>query len=272
MELLIFRHMWGIDQPWQPVYPQIKALKYGGIEVALSLIENKGEFFETLQENQFRLIPMIFTEGQSVDEHIDSFKKQVDAAVDFKPMQITCHSGRDAFSESDSMRFFTEVTKFEADHDVAVAHETHRGRIMYNPWITAKLLDRFSELKLCCDFSHWVCVCERLIDDQIDIIRQCAERTTHLHARIGYGEGPQVPDPRAPEYRNELVAHERWWDIVWEAQKEKGVHFSTLTPEFGPPPYLHTLAHTNTPVANLWDVCNWVSDRQRKRFAESQSA
>ena len=41
MELLIFRHMWGIDQPWQPVYPQIKALKYDGIEVALSLIENK---------------------------------------------------------------------------------------------------------------------------------------------------------------------------------------------------------------------------------------
>ena len=50
-----------------------------------------------------------------------------------------------------------------------MAHETHRGRILFNPWITCRLLDRFEHLKLCCDFSHWVCVSERLIDDH------CAE-------------------------------------------------------------------------------------------------
>ena len=47
------------------------------------------------------------------------------------------------------------------------------------------------------DFSHWVCVCERLIEDQIDIVRQCAERCLHVHARVGYEEGPRSPN-RAP--------------------------------------------------------------------------
>ena len=42
---------------------------------------------------------------------------------------------------------------------------------------------------------------------------------------------------------------------------------STLTPEFGPPPYLHTLPHTNVPVADLAAVCDWMASRQRDRFA-----
>ncbi len=127
--------------------------------------------------------------------------------------------------------------------------------------------ERFENLKLCCDFSHWVCVCERLIDDQTAIIAQCAQRAIHLHARVGYEEGPQVPDPRAPEYRQHLEAHERWWDIIWSAQKQRGMEESTLTPEFGPPPYLHTLAYTGTPVAKLWEICNWQAKRQAERFA-----
>lgn len=266
MELLVFRHLWGVDPPWEPVYPQIKTLRYVGIEVAISLIKDRSAFIEMLQENRFHFIPMIFTEGKSVDEHIVSFKKQVDEAVRFNPIHITCHSGRDFFTEDGSFRFFQEALKYEADAGVSVAHETHRGRIFYNPWITAKLLDRFIDLKLCCDFSHWVCVCERLIDDQIEIIKQCAEHAIHIHARVGYMEGPQVPDPRAAEYKNELEAHERWWSIVWAAQKQRGAKYSTLTPEFGPPPYLHTLAHTNVPVADLWDVCNWQAQRQREHF------
>ena len=46
------------------------------------------------------------------------------------------------------------------------------------------MLERFAELKLVCDFSHWVCICERLIDDQLDIIKLCAERCHHLLEEI----------------------------------------------------------------------------------------
>ncbi len=30
------------------------------------------------------------------------------------------------------------------------------------------------------------------------------ESTVHVHARVGYEQGPQVPDPRLPEWRYAL--------------------------------------------------------------------
>lgn len=268
MKLTLYRHLWGVEEPWETVFPKIKERGFTGIETHLLPEKDKQQQFHTLlKQYDFRFIAMIFTEGKTVDEHITSFEKQIIETLDFEPVKVNCHSGRDAWTGEENSRFFAETLRIEYKHGLPVAHETHRGRILYNPWTTYGLLNQFPQLKLCSDFSHWVCVCERLIDDQIEIIEKCAERTIHLHARVGYNEGPQVSDPRAPEYRMELEAHERWWDIIWAAQNKQEVKESTLTPEFGPPPYLQTLPHSQDPVADLWDICNWQAGRQAERFS-----
>jgi hypothetical protein len=112
-------------------------------------------------------------------------------------------------------------------------------------------------------------VAERLLDDCGPIIELAASRCIHIHARVGYEEGPQVPDPSAPEYQRHVEAHERWWDLVWKSQQARGFAHSTLTPEFGPPGYLHTLPHTNVPVADLDRVCKYMADRLAARFARA---
>jgi hypothetical protein len=88
-----------------------------------------------------------------------------------------------------------------------------------------------------------------------------------VHARVGYEQGPQVPDPRAPEYQRHLEAHEAWWRLVWKAQERRGFRISTLTPEFGPPDYQHTLPFTRAPVSNLEEICDWQARRQMESFA-----
>ncbi len=186
--------------------------------------------------------------------------------ADTKPLQINVHGGRDAFSKAEAMAFYQEAVRVEKDIGIPVSHETHRSRVFYNPWITRDILLEIPDLKLCCDYSHWVNVCERLLDDEIDILKLCAERCLHVHARVGYEQGPQVPDPRAAEYQAHVAAHERWWDMIWEAQQQSGKSFSTLTPEFGPAPYLQTAPHSNTPVAVLDEICYWQMQRQRGRF------
>ena len=60
------------------------------------------------------------------------------------------------------------------------------------------------------------------------------------------------------------------WDMIWKSQRARGLAESTLTPEFSPPPYLHTLPHTNVPVADLANVCDWMARRQIKQFAAFQ--
>jgi hypothetical protein len=111
-----------------------------------------------------------------------------------------------------------------------------------------------------------VTVCERLIDDQLPAVHLVAAHCLHVHARVGHAQGPQVNDPRAPEWATELAAHERWWDLCWAAQERRGLAESTLTPEFGPPTYQPTAPYTRAPLADLEGVCDWMTRRQRERF------
>ncbi len=87
-----------------------------------------------------------------------------------------------------------------------------------------------------------------------------------MHARVGYCNGPQVPDPSAPEYATELQLHLKWWRHVWEGMRKRTLEYAYVEPEHGPAPYLHTLPHTNVPVANLWTVNSWVGRRVTEEF------
>jgi hypothetical protein len=267
MKLILFRHLWGVAGEWEDLFPRFKRAGYRGIESPVPPTADRKRFRALLQKHGLEFIPQIFSYGKTVQDHLDSLREQIVTARSFAPRLINAHSGQDAFSEDDGIRFFEGALRLEGRCGVAIAHETHRGRILYNPWVTSRLLTRFPDMKLCCDFSHWVCVCERLIEDQIDIIRQCADHCLHVHARVGYEQGPQVPDPRAPEYERHLKSHETWWRLVWGAQEKRGIRISTLTPEFGPPTYQHTLPFTGVPVSNLEEICDWQAQRQAENFA-----
>jgi len=267
MKLALHRHLWGVTEPWDTVFPRIKSLGFAGIEAGLPAADHRGRLRDLLDQHGFSFIPQIFTGGgNSVDDHLASFRRQVDEARALGPLLINAHSGRDFWSAADSLRFYTEALAIEFASGITVTHETHRGRCFYSPWVTRPVLEALPALKLTADFSHWVVVAGRLLDVDLDTVRLAARHTHHLHARVGYEEGPQVPDPRAPEYQRHVEAHERWWDLVWDAQQARGQSVSTLTPEFGPPAYLHTLPYSNVPVANLWDICTSFAQRQAERF------
>ena len=167
---------------------------------------DRGRFRELLDRYGFEFIARIFTAGDALDGHLESFRRQLAEAQGLRPRLVNSHSGLDACTESESERFFAVALDIASRMGAAVAHETHRGRVLFNPWVTRRLLARLEGLRLCCDFSHWVSVAERLLDDQIEVLRQYAARCDHLHARVGYEQGPQVPDPRAPEYQPHLEA------------------------------------------------------------------
>jgi hypothetical protein len=162
------------------------------------------------------------------------------------------------------LAFYEQALILEKAISIPVGHETHRGRAMFTPWATARLLQDLPDLKITADFSHWCCVCESLLEDQTDNLKLAFERTIHIHSRVGYAEGPQVPHPAAPEYKLELDTHEGWWQEIVDLWESKNPSAITLTPEFGPPGYMHTLPFTNQPVADLWEVCLWMANRLKK--------
>jgi hypothetical protein len=120
-------------------------------------------------------------------------------------------------------------------------------------------------MKLTLDISHWCVVHESLLKDQKEAVAQALSKTGHIHARVGHQEGPQVTDPRAPEWQDALMAHLAWWDEVVKMKNQQGSAITILT-EFGPPMYLPVVPYTQQPLANQWDINVYMLNYLRNRY------
>ena len=261
-----FRCLWGVTRPVSEALPLLKQAGYSGVEWKGLNAQNTPDFRQQLRDFDLTFIAQIHTTGQNVAEHLRSFRSLIDGVLPLEPVLINSQSGLDGWSPGEKEEFMGEALRIEQEYGLPIAHETHRGRITFSPWDTSRLLTTFNDLKLTCDFSHWVNVCERLLDREAAIIGQCAERCIHIHARVGYEQGPQVTDPAAPEWAGHVAAHERWWQQIWQAQLHRGMLVSTLTPEYGPPLYHHTLPFSQEPVSDLWTICDWQWKREKALF------
>jgi sugar phosphate isomerase/epimerase len=271
MHLLLFRSLWTNRFDLKAALDDCDSGAFDGVEGPVPADANaRREFAFLLQAAGFPFIAEIATGGgyvpteASPERHLEDFRRQAEAAAACSPLFFTVLAGCDAWPLAQSVEFFGRILSCAAEIGVVASIETHRSRPTYNPWATRGLIEQLPELRLTCDFSHWCCVCERLVlDTEPAILALCAERAHHVHARVGYEQGPQVPHPGAPEYRAALASHERWWDAIWAAQDGRG--FTTMTPEFGPDGYLQAQPYTAAPVADLDSVNYWMAARQRDR-------
>jgi hypothetical protein len=157
---------------------------------------------------------------------------------------VNGHSGSDAWGEPESLEFFSTL---HAGLDAAgldgaaiprLSHETHRGRILCCPFVTARLIAAIDRpLQLTSDFSHWVVKSERLLDTPAEsaLLRDViAPRVSHIHARLGTRQTPQVSDPRSEETRDARERFFSFWQECWEAQRRAGTEEVTACVEYGP--------------------------------------
>ena len=270
MELKVYKCLWGVAEINEAAINAYKLKGYDGIEwKALHAVKHK-EFTHWLADNDLDFIAQIHTGGGlTVDDHLYSFENLVNLSLSLHPVIINSQSGCDHWNFKERCAFIEGALRMEQQYKVPVAHETHRSRITYNPWNTEALVKEFPDMKVCCDFSHWVTVCERLLTTEQEQINAVVKAAIHIHARVGYEQGPQVPDPRAPEYENQVKAHESWWQTIWQAQQKRGLETITVCPEYGPPPYQHTMPYSQQPVSKVEEICDWASDRIRIQFNET---
>ena len=221
---------------------------------------------ETLHHRSVPWITEIATGGGYVprphltpQQHLDDLHRSIEAALPFKPIMINTLAGCDAWSFADKVKFHAGALLLEQEYGIPIAFETHRSRPTFHPWVTRDLLMELPDLHLTCDFSHWCAVTERLVmDEEAELLNLVASRARHIHARVGYDQGPQVPDPRAPEYAEAVAAHVRWWQHILKTQAAMGRTSFTFTPEFGPDGYLQSEPFTRKPAADLREVNHWM--------------
>lgn len=229
----------------------------------------RDELFAALKKHGLAIGFLCGGSSSNWQQHLTEFKGAIDAAATNKqqrPLYINCHAGRDYFSFEQNQAFIDHTTQLAKQTGIRICHETHRSRILYAAPVTRQFIEKLADLRLTLDISHWCAVHESFLGDQPETVRLALERTDHIHARVGHPEGPQVSDPRAPEWEPAVKAHLAWWDSIVERKKKAGEALTILT-EFGPPDYMPTLPYTRQPLADQWAINVHMMQLLRKRYS-----
>ena len=268
-QLKILATNWGFNGTLDELGAKVKKEGYDGLELWFpSEKKDQDELFAMLKKHQLDIGFLCGAGGGSWQEQLDKFKLMVNGAANNtqqRPLYINCHSGRDYYSFEQNKAFIDHTTKVNKETNVKIYHETHRSRIMFAAHTTRQFIEKIPELRLTLDISHWCNVHESLLQDQKETVDMALERAEHIHARIGHPEGPQVSDPRAPEWESAVKAHFAWWDKIIERKKKNG-EVATILTEFGPPDYMPTLPYTRQPLSDQNAINVYMMKLLRQRY------
>lgn len=269
--LKILATSWGFEGTMDAFCAKVKKEGYDGVELWWPTDNKKAQddIFAALKKYDLEIGFLCGGSQANPQEHLAFYKKMIDAAARQsiqRPLYINNHSGRDHFSFDDNKKFIEHTQALAKETGILICHETHRGRMLFAAHITRKFIESFPELRLTLDISHWCNVHESLLADQKETVEMALSRTDHIHARIGHPEGPQVNDPRAPEWEPVVRQHFEWWDKIVERKKKSGEVVTILT-EFGPPDYMPTLPYTKQPLGDQWAINVHMMHLLRKRYS-----
>lgn len=256
MQIKYICPMWGMNRPTlRANLEAIKSAGFDGVESWAPGDENeRKEMRFILDDLGLDLVSQQWTFGASTEEHMASFKEQFLRNIELQPQFINSHTGVDHYSLQENLRIIDHASVLADRHGVTVLHETHRGRPTFSAPATMAFLDARPHIKLTADFSHWCCVHESLLKDQPERVQRASEHAHYIHARVGHAQGPQVTDPRAPEWQDALNTHVEWWQGIVDIRVKAGTEVLYICTEFGPPDYMVQQPYTRMPVADQWRI------------------
>jgi sugar phosphate isomerase/epimerase len=268
MQLKILCPQWGHEHlPVEQFFEKVKAAGYDGVDTWLP--ENKEarkKFIGLLHSYDLLIVAHQHqAKGSSISTFCQSFEDYLHMAMECGPLLINSHSGRDYFTHDEQLAVIDTAENFSVKNNITIAHETHRGRIGFSPYNAKIIFDASPTAKITADFSHWVCVTESWLENCQPVLQKAIERTAHIHARVGFTEGPQIPDPASPHWQKEVGFFLALWNRIFEHQRAIGTEIFTTTPEFGPPPYMWT-DENNQPVADQWKMNVLMKELLRDSF------
>ncbi|KAJ3302483.1 hypothetical protein HDV03_004906 [Kappamyces sp. JEL0829] len=240
---MLLRSLWGVDSSeWESYFPTLESQNITGIEASLSDIgfeQDHGQrFLRLVGQNGLRYILGLYTcwtdyygepeKAISVPVLLQRLETQLEQALslDPRPVHLNCHAGLDDMALEDSIEFFRQANaltqRMLAGTGIGLSYETHRGRILYSPWIALQLL-KSVEIEFTLDLSHWIVVLER---------QPILARTRHIHARMGTTQQSQVSNPERMDQRTRAFYHAVWQNVL-DQHRSQGWR-STLCIEYGP--------------------------------------
>jgi hypothetical protein len=257
LKIKYFCSWWGLEDLSLPLMlEKIKRAGYDGVEIGIPAEKSRrDELRSLLRQHELDVIAHQYqAEGLTFNDYLSSFDSWIETATSFEPLLVNSHTGKDYWTLEQNLRLVDVAQRAEERHGLPIAHESHRGRFLYSAPVAAEYFRLRPNLKITADLSHWVCVAESLLVGQETVLDEAIQRAGHIHARVGYAQGPQVPDPFSPRWTCELNAFSSWWLRIAQRFCREGRACLTITPEYGPPPYSWVSPQSGEPLGDFFDV------------------
>ena len=266
MRIVYFCTTWGQKtEGWDDFFKKIVAHGYQGVETDLPAEEERNVFMDGLDKYGLRFIAQHWeTATADIEQHRQQYEERLRKLAALKPLFINSHTGKDFFSYEQNCSLLGIAEKVTRETGVQVVHETHRSRFAYAAHATMPYLQERPALGLTLDISHWCAVAESLLHDQQEAVTLAIKHTAHIHARVGFAQGPQVADPALPEHKEALAFHLNCWDKAVGSYKGE---FLSITPEFGPLPYMPA----GQPPDQQWQNNLYIMNLLKNRYQLNQS-
>lgn len=267
MEILFIYPQWGSAHLDLPVFlEKIKKAGYDGVELGLPIDKGERKYIaETVRKFDLVLIAQHYhTDTSDFEKHLDNFQQYLKFMAEEEPFLINSHTGKDHFSFSENAQLIEVAHRIEEETGIKITHETHRSRFSFAAHICHRFLREYPFLKLTSDLSHWCNVAESMLGDQQEAVHVAIEQTHHLHARVGSTQTAQIIDPRDEYYAEELAQFLEWWKRMIYSAKKRGLEQFTITPEYGPEPYQLNKPYTRIPMADQWEVNEFIRGEIKK--------
>ena len=268
-KVLFFQTDWGFEGTTEVFIKKAKISGYDGIEIWSPIDPKKQiQISKLLKKHNMKVIFLCGSNSNLPFENsLSTYKEYLKNTIKLNPVAINSHTGSDFYTFSQNMRFIEEANKLSNHYNIPIYHETHRGRFSYSLPKTIEYIEKNKDLVLTLDISHWMVVHESLLDKRTHLLKKIIKRSNHIHARVGFQEGPQVNDPAAPEWKSVVERHLNIWkSVIQKIQNEKKI--PTITTEFGPPNYMPTLPNTQEPMTDQWMANLYIMKMLKKRLNE----
>jgi sugar phosphate isomerase/epimerase len=266
---------WGSeDIPWDVFLKQVKEAGYAGVEwfpFGETVDPHKVLGLLKYYELDFAIVMAVIKPYTNFEQYLEHLKQDLAQLMkirnEFKaPLFFSAQTGREFFNNNQIASCLALCQEFQAQYQTPIYQETHRNKWSYAAHVVAPVLEKHPDLKLTLDISHWFCVSESYLEDQQDAVNLAISHARHIHARVGSTQSSQVWDPANVEYAETLEAHVVVWDKWVNQMKTTQMNF-TITPEFGPAPYMVKGNRTIDLREEQWRINLWMKDFLQKRYS-----
>lgn len=164
-------------------------------------------------------------------------------------------------SVAECVPLITGWQQLAADAGVALHVETHRDRMTTDLFFTLRLIDRFPDLRLTGDLSHYLLGREfawPVSEENHSLMRRIMDRCWAYHGRVASREQIQV-QISFPHHRHWLDLFLGWWEYGFRQWRRRAPPDAALTflCELGPREYAIT-GRDGYELSDRWEEAQWL--------------